>query len=86
MSPTSYQTAPPRDDTAESRAWTGTGFIPPDFKSGASANSAIPAGYGKNVIIKKPQSQEKNIKRFIFLFIFTNHASWPHKAKPNHKG
>ena len=49
MSPTSYQAALPRDIkfprewVAGDRARTGTGSLPRDFKSRASANSAIPA-------------------------------------------
>ena len=42
MSPTSYQTALPRDIGAGDRDRTGTGLLPRDFKSRASANSATP--------------------------------------------
>ena len=44
MSPTSYQAALPRDmNGAGNRARTGTVLLPSDFKSDASASSAIPA-------------------------------------------
>ena len=46
MSPTSYQAALPRDiNGAGNRGRTGTRKISRDFKSRASANSAIPAYY-----------------------------------------
>ena len=60
MSPTSYQAALPRDmkleNGAGSRDRTGTGFLPRDFKSRASASSAIPANFQRRAPLQVPDN------------------------------
>ena len=72
MSPTSYQTALPRDIGTGDRSRTGTGSLPQDFKSRASTNSATPACYSSSLYFFKCSNRITHLERRVNPKSFDN--------------